>query len=128
MATIDLLSASSGPSAGLTHSRSHSHHSARTGHSTITSLAFHEREYSRLGILATGTDDGVVTLMTWNTDGTPKDESKAKWEFITVREMEVRRHSGNGSSNGGGSGTSAGASSAGFPTKAPAVTALRFIG
>jgi hypothetical protein len=56
---------------------------------SITSLAFHEREYSHLGVLATGGSDGTITLRTWTTDGTPPDQ-KALWEFITLRVMKVR--------------------------------------
>jgi hypothetical protein len=73
----------------------------------ITSLAFHEREYSRLGVLATGGPDGTITLRTWTTDGTPT-EQKARWEFITIKTLNVRA-----SEKGG---------------MAPSVTALRFLG
>ena len=73
---------------------------------TITAMAFHEREYSPLGILATGGPDGSITLRTWTADGTPEEE-KAKWEFLTVRKMKVR------------------ISGLGRP---PAVTALKFLG
>jgi WD40 repeat protein len=59
------------------------------GSPSITCLAFHEREYSRLGVLATGGPDGTITLRTWTTDGTPEGE-KAKWEFITIRTMKAR--------------------------------------
>ncbi|KAG1855169.1 hypothetical protein DFJ58DRAFT_716258 [Suillus subalutaceus] len=52
----------------------------------ITSLAFHEREYSHLDILATGHDDGSITLWTWNADGTPAG-MQAQWEFVEVRRM-----------------------------------------
>ncbi|KAJ7337518.1 beach-domain-containing protein [Mycena albidolilacea] len=55
----------------------------------ITSLAFHEREYSHLGVLATGGSDGSITLRTWTTDGTPEGEA-AVWEFLTIRTMKVR--------------------------------------
>ncbi|KAA1472737.1 beach-domain-containing protein [Dentipellis sp. KUC8613] len=56
----------------------------------ITSMAFHEREYSRLGVLATGTRDGKIMLRTWNADNTPEGE-KAKWEFVTLRTLEARK-------------------------------------
>ncbi|KAJ6464029.1 beach-domain-containing protein [Mycena sanguinolenta] len=56
---------------------------------SITSLAFHEREYSPLGVLATGGSDGTITLRTWTTDGTPEGEA-AVWEFLTIRTMKVR--------------------------------------
>ncbi|KAK7042535.1 hypothetical protein R3P38DRAFT_3448691 [Favolaschia claudopus] len=55
----------------------------------ITSLAFHEREYSHLGVLATGGSDGSITLRTWTTDGTPDGEA-ALWEFLTIRTMKIR--------------------------------------
>ncbi|KAG2033253.1 hypothetical protein BDR03DRAFT_935719 [Suillus americanus] len=55
----------------------------------ITSLAFHEREYSHLDILATGHDDGSITLWTWNADGTPAG-MQAQWEFVEVRRMNSR--------------------------------------
>ena len=56
---------------------------------TITSMAFLEREYSHLGVLATGGPDGTITLRTWTADGTPEGE-KAAWEFLTIRTMKVR--------------------------------------
>jgi len=74
---------------------------------SITSLAFHEREYSRLGVLASGGPDGTITLRTWTTDGTPIGE-KARWEFVTIRTLKVRVLEKAGT--------------------APCVTALRFIG
>ncbi|KAL4077210.1 hypothetical protein V8B97DRAFT_1866535 [Scleroderma yunnanense] len=52
----------------------------------ISSIAFHEREYSQLGILAVGTMDGSVTLYSWNADGAPTG-SKAQWEFVKVRDL-----------------------------------------
>lgn len=73
----------------------------------ITSLAFHEREYSHLDILAAGHDDGSITLWTWNADGTPTG-MQAQWEFVEVRRMN---------SGEGVSGVALGS-----------VTALRFIG
>ncbi|KAG2136966.1 uncharacterized protein EDB93DRAFT_1253823 [Suillus bovinus] len=60
-----------------------------TVHAVITSLAFHEREYSHLDILATGHDDGSITLWTWNADGTPAG-MQAQWEFVEVRRMNSR--------------------------------------
>jgi WD40 repeat protein len=68
---------------------------------TITSLTFHEREYSRLGVLATGSPDGKITLRTWNADNTPKEET-ARWEFVTLRVLKAEKPS--------------------------AITALRFVG
>jgi hypothetical protein len=72
-------------------------------------MAFLEREYSDSGVLATGGSDGTITLRTWNTDKTPEG-SKALWEFVTLRAMKIRSLSGHGES------------------RAPAVTALKFIG
>ena len=76
--------------------------------SPITSLAFHEREYSDLGILATGGADGSITWRTWTADGTPAGE-KAQWEFLEVRSMKIR---GTEPREG----------------RLPAVTALKFLG
>ncbi|KAI0273049.1 beach-domain-containing protein [Russula aff. rugulosa BPL654] len=59
---------------------------------TITSLAFHEREYSRLGVLATGSPDGKITLRTWNADNTPNGE-RARWEFVTLRVLKAEKPS-----------------------------------
>ncbi|KAJ7615896.1 beach-domain-containing protein [Roridomyces roridus] len=73
----------------------------------ITSLAFHEREYSPLGVLATGGSDGSITLRTWTADGTPEGET-AKWEFLTMRTMKVR--------------------AVAMAERPPAVTALKFFG
>ncbi|PPQ75051.1 hypothetical protein CVT24_010464 [Panaeolus cyanescens] len=73
---------------------------------TITSLAFHEREYSQLGVIATGGPDGSITLRTWTADGTP-DGEKAQWEFLTIRTMKVKMLGHN---------------------RPPAITALRFLG
>ncbi|KAH7912895.1 hypothetical protein BJ138DRAFT_1124827 [Hygrophoropsis aurantiaca] len=53
---------------------------------SITSIAFHEREYSHLELLATGNHDGSITLWTWNADGTPAG-CKARWEFVEVRKL-----------------------------------------
>lgn len=79
-----------------------------TSLSPITSLAFHEREYSHLGVLATGAADGTITLRTWTADGTPEGE-KAKWEFLEIRKLKTR----------------AALLARG---RAPAITALKFIG
>ncbi|KAI9451783.1 beach-domain-containing protein [Russula earlei] len=68
---------------------------------TISSLAFHEREYSRLGVIAAGSPDGKITLRTWNADSTPKGEV-AQWEFVTLRVLKAEKPS--------------------------AITALRFVG
>ncbi|GJJ12773.1 hypothetical protein Clacol_007018 [Clathrus columnatus] len=55
----------------------------------ITSLAFHEREWSYLGVLATGTVGGSIMLRTWNADETTED-GKAKWQFQTLRTLKNR--------------------------------------
>jgi hypothetical protein len=59
----------------------------------ITSLAFHEREYSKIGILATGSPDGAISLRTWNTDNTQEGE-KARWEFVTLKKMKIKHAEG----------------------------------
>jgi hypothetical protein len=71
----------------------------------VTSLAFHEREYSRLGVLAIGTPDGRIELKTWNIEKTEKG-SKARWDFVTLRTLKTRKDE----------------------VKDASVTALRFIG
>ncbi|OBZ78370.1 Beige 1 [Grifola frondosa] len=77
-------------------------------HPPISSMAFLERDYSHVGLLATGAPDGTITLRTWNADNTPEGE-KAKWEFHTLTTLKVKsdRHS-RGS--------------------IPCVTALKFVG
>ncbi|KAF7293071.1 hypothetical protein MIND_01206500 [Mycena indigotica] len=77
----------------------------------VTALAFHEREYSHMGVIATGGSDGSITFRTWTTDGTPEGE-KAVWEFLTMRTMKIR---GPPSQNG-------------TPERPPAVRALKFYG
>lgn len=57
----------------------------------VTSLAFHERDYSHLGILATGHADGSVALYTWNAEDTPKGV-RARWSFIKVRDLEAENN------------------------------------
>ena len=76
----------------------------------VTSIAFHEREYTPVNVLAMGAHDGTITLQTWNADNTPEGE-KAKWEFVTLRKLKVRAAEGP-------EGRSA----------APCITALRFVG
>ncbi|KAG6865429.1 hypothetical protein C0991_002667 [Blastosporella zonata] len=75
---------------------------------TITAMAFHEREYSHLGVLATGGPDGSISLRTWTADGTPENE-RAQWEFVTIRTMKARMV---------GRGV----------TRPPSVTSLKFLG
>lgn len=55
----------------------------------ITSVAFLERDYARVGVLATGTPDGTIALRTWNADKTPENE-KAQWEFVTLKTLKVK--------------------------------------
>ncbi|KIJ91652.1 hypothetical protein K443DRAFT_135465 [Laccaria amethystina LaAM-08-1] len=52
-------------------------------------MAFHERDYSYLGVLATGGPDGNITLHTWAADGIPESE-KAQREFLFIRTMKAR--------------------------------------
>ena len=59
-----------------------------------------------MGVLATGGSDGTIKLRTWSADGTPAGE-KAKWEFLTMRTLEVRHAT---------------------RERLPCVTSLRFIG
>ncbi|KAI0700338.1 beach-domain-containing protein [Cytidiella melzeri] len=75
----------------------------------ITALAFHEREYSKIGVIATGSPDGTISFRTWNADRTPEGE-KAKWEFVTLKKMKIK---------------SAEKSARGVT---PCVTALQFVG
>lgn len=72
----------------------------------ITSLAFHEREYARLGLLATGTDSGTIFLRTWTATDTPPRE-RAQWKFFTLRKLRCRE---------------------GVDGKSSLVTALEFLG
>lgn len=63
----------------------------RTRLPCVTSIAFHERDFSHLGILATGRTDGSVTLYTWNAEDTPKD-AQAQWSFLKVRDLEAEKN------------------------------------
>ncbi|KAI0360774.1 beach-domain-containing protein [Trametes cingulata] len=74
----------------------------------ITSLAFLERDYSHLDVMATGGPDGVISLRTWNTNSTPEGE-KAKWEFTTLKTLKVKTEGH-------------------FRSSTPCVTALKFVG
>ncbi|KAF9449865.1 beach-domain-containing protein [Macrolepiota fuliginosa MF-IS2] len=56
---------------------------------SITALAFHEREYSHMGILGTGAPDGSITLWTWK-HVEPTDWNQEGWTFAEVRRMKVR--------------------------------------
>lgn len=61
-----------------------------SGHETIRSLAFHEREYTPIPILAAGCSDGSIVLRTWNTHSTPPG-AKARWELSTLRVLKCRK-------------------------------------
>ncbi|KAG8823617.1 hypothetical protein FRC17_009281 [Serendipita sp. 399] len=71
----------------------------------IHSIAFHEREWSKTGVLATGSQ-GTITLRTWTTEDTPLGE-KAQWKWKTLHEYKCRKVD-----NG----------------EPPTVTALKFVG
>ncbi|EKM53226.1 uncharacterized protein PHACADRAFT_210920 [Phanerochaete carnosa HHB-10118-sp] len=77
----------------------------------IASMAFHEREFSKLPVLATGSPDGTITLRTWNTDNTPEGE-KAVWKFVTLKKVKVKTPDGAAAPRGA----------------LPCITALRFVG
>lgn len=64
----------------------------RTRSPCVTSIAFHERDYSPLGILAIGHADGTVVLYTWNAEDTPKGV-RAQWGFLKVRDLEAEKNS-----------------------------------
>ena len=55
----------------------------------ITSLTFHEREYSPRGVLASATDTGLIHLRTWTTGDTP-DSERAQWKFVNLRTLRCR--------------------------------------
>ncbi|KXN83156.1 hypothetical protein AN958_01769 [Leucoagaricus sp. SymC.cos] len=83
---------------------------------SVTSLAFHEREYSKMGILGMGAPDGTITLWTWkhrDIEGggdLAKDASeleRQRWAFAEVRRLKARNLS-----NG----------------RPPCITAIRFSG
>lgn len=57
----------------------------------VTSIAFHERDYSHLGILATGHADGSVALYTWNAEDTPEG-ARAQWGFLKVRDLKAEKN------------------------------------
>jgi hypothetical protein len=71
----------------------------------IHALAFHEREWAKTGLLATGSL-GTITFRTWNADDTPAGE-KAQWKFTTLHEYRVRKLDGG---------------------EIPTITALKFVG
>jgi len=54
----------------------------------ITSMAFQEREYSRLGVLATGTNHGTINLRTWT--WAKDDPESGNWDFKTLRTLKCR--------------------------------------
>jgi len=55
----------------------------------IHSLAFHEREYSKVGVLATGSN-GTIALRSWNADDTPAGET-ARWKWVLLHEYKCRK-------------------------------------
>ena len=57
--------------------------------SPITCLAFLEREYVRNGVLATGHENGTISLRSWTAKDTPPGQ-KAQWKFITIRTLRSR--------------------------------------
>ncbi|KAF5354041.1 hypothetical protein D9756_006953 [Leucocoprinus leucothites] len=61
---------------------------------SITSLAFHEREYSHLGILGTGATDGTITLWTWKHESSEVEDTHTevlpRWVFVEVRRLKAR--------------------------------------
>jgi hypothetical protein len=71
----------------------------------IHSIAFHEREWSKTGVLATGSN-GTIALRSWNVEDTPSGET-AQWRWTLLHEYKCRKVE-----NG----------------EALAVTALKFIG
>jgi hypothetical protein len=81
------------------------HMALSSPHPPITSMAFLEREYLHMGILATGAPDGSIALRTWNADDTPEGE-RAQWKFVTLRTLQARKDYDD----------------------APCITALRFVG
>jgi len=52
-------------------------------------MAFHEREYAQVGVLATGGADGSIMLRTWGVRGVGKG-----WEWSVLREVKVRTGEG----------------------------------
>jgi hypothetical protein len=57
----------------------------------IHCLAFHERDYSRRGVLACGGNNGVTTLRTW----APKEDKDAdptsgSFQFVPLRTLQAR--------------------------------------
>lgn len=55
----------------------------------VRCLAFHEREWTPIPVLATGGSDGSITLRTWNAKSTPQG-AKAVWEFVTLHTYRCR--------------------------------------
>lgn len=71
----------------------------------IHSMAFHEREWAKTGVLATGSN-GTITLRSWNADDTPDGET-AQWKWVMLHEYKCKKVEGG---------------------EVPAVTALKFVG
>ncbi|KZV83556.1 beach-domain-containing protein [Exidia glandulosa HHB12029] len=79
----------------------------------IASLAFHEREWSKRGVLATG-GSGGITLRTWDFRADRADDEQAastssmgNWRFTTLRSLKCRAEDDG---------------------ETPTVTALKFVG
>ncbi len=56
----------------------------------IHCLAFHERDYSRRGVLALGGDEGMTTLKTWAPKKEPTSPDAEKFQFVTLRTLQSR--------------------------------------
>lgn len=74
-------------------------------------MAFLERHYSRIGVLATGGPDGTITLRSWNTDATPPGQ-KAEWQFTILRVLKAEGEDGVRRAK----------------REVPCITALKFVG
>jgi len=61
---------------------------------SVNTLAFHEREYSYHGVLATGDDKGQIALWTWVHRQYAVTEEKVRWELIPLRWPYFRARSG----------------------------------
>ncbi|KAG8759860.1 hypothetical protein FRC14_004821 [Serendipita sp. 396] len=55
----------------------------------IHSIAFHEREWAKTGVLATGSH-GTITFRTWSIEDTPPGET-AQWKWKTLHEYKCRK-------------------------------------
>ncbi|EPQ51421.1 beach-domain-containing protein [Gloeophyllum trabeum ATCC 11539] len=56
----------------------------------VTSLAFLERDYTPRPVLAAGSADGRIVLLTWGAEGaSDQANGRAKWVFRVLRELKV---------------------------------------